>query len=328
MQPAAAPGSTTQAQPATGSTASATAPDLAATNVYAHNLMLRKGPNFRFYVRWLRGHMTRNKRGVNPSFDDPESFSLDIESGVLRANIGDINNFLNTNGLGSSPLKNIHIAGDGDQVKLSGTVKKIVPIAIELTGTLSAVDDNRIRIHVKKIDVLKIPIKAILNSFHMKLQDLFPAKGVPGVDVTENDITFDPAKLLPPPRIRGHLTAIRIANPDLEEVYGEAKADVERTEQWRNFIRLRNGTIDFGKLTMRHVDLVMVDISKDPWFNIDLQTYQTQLVNGYTHMTPQAGLQIFMPDLRDIPPNKANKTINMEWMKNRDMPPPAAVYAH
>ena len=52
----------------------------APTNVYAHNLMLRKGPTgFRVYVRWLRGQMARTSRNVNPSFDDPESFFIDVK---------------------------------------------------------------------------------------------------------------------------------------------------------------------------------------------------------------------------------------------------------
>src|SRR5438132_745963 len=67
----------------------------APTTVYAHNLMLRKGPNFRFYVRWLRGQMIRTRRNVNPSFDDPESFLLNVKAGVIHANVGDISNFLN-----------------------------------------------------------------------------------------------------------------------------------------------------------------------------------------------------------------------------------------
>jgi hypothetical protein len=247
---------------------------------------------------------------------------------VLRANIGDITNFLNSDGLSSSPLKNIKISGDGDQVNMSGTVHKIIPIRVELHGTLSAVADNQIRIHVKKLDVMDIPLKGLLKQFHVTLADLFPAKGVAGVQVTDNDITFDPATLLPPPHIRGRLTAIRIANPDLEELYGpSAEDDVARTELWRNFLRLRGGTLDFGKLTMRQVDLAMIDISKDAWFDIDLANYQAQLVNGYTHMTPDAGLQIFMPDLRDLPPAKA-KTISLQWVKNRNAPPPLAVYAH
>ena len=38
------------------------------------------------------GQMIRSRPHVNPTFDDPESFSLDIKSGVIRANIGDIGN--------------------------------------------------------------------------------------------------------------------------------------------------------------------------------------------------------------------------------------------
>src|SRR5215469_9088205 len=61
-------------------TPTATAP----TNVYAHNLMLRTGPSFRVYVRWLRGQMVRANRNEIPSFDDSDSFVLEIEDGVLR----------------------------------------------------------------------------------------------------------------------------------------------------------------------------------------------------------------------------------------------------
>ena len=114
---------------------------------------------------------------------------------------------------------------------------------------------------------------------------------------------------------------MRVVNPDLEEVYGNAERDVERVEQWRNFLRLSGGTIDFGKLTMRHVDLIMIDISKDVWFDLDLNHYQEQLVNGYTRMTPQRGL-IFMPDSSQIPHSKATQNISMEWLKNRNIPPP------
>ncbi|MGI8958889.1 MAG: hypothetical protein ACR2IV_03820 [Bryobacteraceae bacterium] len=287
--------------------------------------MLRKGPSFRVYVRWLRGQMTRAHRGVIPSFDDPDSFLLDIKIGVLRANIGDISNFLNAGGLSSSPLKNITLSGNGDQMKLNATLRKVVPLPIELIGTITAAPGNRIHIHVTKLSVLKIPFKALLGGFHITISDLFHSQGLPGVEVSDNDIFFDTQKLLPPPHIRGQLTNVRVVNPDLEEIYGDAQSDVERVEQWRNFIRLRDGTIDFGKLTMHHVDLIMIDISKDPWFDIDLAHYQEQLVNGYTRMTPQAGLQIFMPDRREIPHNKANQNISLEWLKNRNAPPPPEV---
>lgn len=298
----------------------ANSPETAPTNVYAHNLMLRKGPDFRIYIRWLRGQMVRTSRDVNPSFDDPESFSLDVKSGVIRANVGDINNFLNANAIPDSPLKNIILSGDGDQVKLHGNVHKVISLPIELTGTINAVPGNRIQLHVTKLSVLKIPV---LGSFHLAVSDLFHPQGTSGIQVSGNDIFFDTQKLVPPPHIKGDLTSVRIVNPDLEEIYGNAQEAVTRVEQWRNFLRLSDGTLDFGKLTMRHVDLIMVDLSDDAWFDLDLNHYQDQLVNGYTRMTPQAGLQIFMPDLDEMRQrNKGGQSIGLEWLKNRNLPPP------
>jgi len=321
-----APDAVTPAAPATRP--AATTPNSAPTDVYAHNLMLRKGPSFRVYVRWLRGQLTRAHRNVNPSFDDPDSFFLDIKTGVLRANVGDINHFLNSDAIPNSSLKNITFTGDGNQIKLHATLHKIIPLPIEMSGALASVPDGRIQIHVTKLDVLKIPFKGLLGGFHVTLADLFHPQGIPGIQVSGNDVFFDTLKLLPPPHIRGQLTTVHVVNPDLELIYGNAAGDVTRVEQWRNFLRLSDGTIDFGKLTMHHVDLIMIDISKDPWFDLDLTNYQAQLVNGYTRMTPQAGLQIFMPDRRDIPASSAPQDIGIEWFKNRNLPPPANVTKH
>jgi hypothetical protein len=313
--------STTSWAPAGPRTSSESAP----TTVSAHNLMLRKGPDFRIYIRWLRGQMIRTRPNVNPSFDDPESFFLEVKTGVIRANIGDISNFLNASGIANSALKNITLSGDGDQVKLHGSLHKIISLPIELIGTIAAVPDNRIQMHVTKLSVLKIPLKSLLGGFHIDVSDLFHPHSIPGVQVSGNDIFFDTHKLLPPPHIRGQLTSVRIVNPDVEEIYGNAQNAVTQVEQWRNFLQLSDGTIDFGKLTMHHVDLMMIDLSNDAWFDLDLAHYQEQLVNGYTRMTPQAGLQIFMPDLDELRHAKANESISMEWLKHRNSPPPPDV---
>jgi hypothetical protein len=298
--------------------------DSAATNVDAHNLMLRKGQGFRVYVRWLRGEMIRVDRNVNPSFDDPESFVLDIQRGVIHTNVGDLTNFLNGS-LAKSPLRNIALSGDGDQVKLRGTLHDVVPLPIEMIATISVAPANRVQLHVTKLSVLKIPLKGLLGDFHLTVSSLFRPGNIPGMAVSGNDIFLDTEKLLPPPHIRGQLTSVRIVNPDVEEIYGNAQDDVTRVAQWRNFLQLSGGTIDFGKLTMHNVDVIMVDLANDAWFDLDLAHYQEQLVNGYTRMTPQAGLQIFMPDLSKIPHTRENQNISMEWLKNRNVAPPPEI---
>jgi hypothetical protein len=48
------------------------------------------------------------------------------------------------------------------------------------------------------------------------------------------------------------------------------------------------------------------------WFHLDLNNHQTQ-VYGYNRITPEAGLQIFMPDLDEIPKNWFFEIGNFEY---------------
>ncbi len=299
------------------------ADDVGATELYAHNIMLRKGKQFRVYIRWIRGQMKRTHRDVTPSLDDSDSFVLEIQKGVIRANIGDICNYLNASLPSDAPLKNISIAPFGSQVKLHGTAHKIISLPVELVGELSPSSNDQVRFHVVKINVLKVPLKAILGGLHLELSDLVHASSVPGVQVVDNDIIFDTQKLLPPPHIHGQITTVTVSVPDIEVIYGNAGHDEDRLAQWHNFLKLTGGTLDFGKLTMNHVDLTMIDASQDPWFDLDLVNYQAQLQNGYTRMTPQAGLEIFMPNVGQQAPKP--ETVSLEWLKDRKRSLPAGI---
>jgi hypothetical protein len=318
------------AAPATSSEPSVagvpSANDLAPTLVYAHNVQLRKGPDFRIYIVWIAGQMVRTKANVNPSFDEPDSFILKIEKGIIRANIGDIGKYLNSTTSQDSPLKNIDVQPAGELVKIRGTLKKMVPLPIEILGSLAATPDGLVRLHVQHISVLKVPVKGLLGTFDVKLSDLVHATNVAGVTISGNDIIFDTEKLLPPPHIRGQLTTVRVKVPDIEVIYGNAPNDPTQLAQWHNFIRFRNGALNFGKLTMHNADLTMIDAANEPWFDLDLVNYQNQLVSGDTRMTAQAGLEIYMPSLKEQAPKRAGQSVTLQWLKNRNtsLPPDVA----
>lgn len=296
--------------------------DISPTLVYAHNLMLRKGPNFRVYILWIRGQMLRTNPRVPPSFDDPESFVFNIQKGVIHANIGDLAIFLNAVSSSNAPLKNISLTADGDQLKLHGTFHKVVPLPIEVIGSLSSAPDGHIRFHTTKISVLKIPMRGLLRGLHITLADLVHSPDLRGTHISGNDLIFDTTKLLPPPHIRGELTSVRIKPPDIEVTYGSSPNDETKLSQWHNFLRLTGGTVHFGKLTMDYADLTMIDATKASWFNLDLVNYQQQLVQGICRMTPQAGLEIFMPEFDE---RKGNQKISLDWLKNRNLSVPADV---
>lgn len=295
------------------------------TKVVMHNVILNEGPALKLRVRWLRGSMYPTRADITPSFDDPNSFWLDIDDGVVGTSLDDLAAALNAGLLDGAPLQHVSLAPYGKQIKVSGTLHKGIPLPIEMIGDIDAAPDGRIRMHIAKLRVLKVPFKGVLNTFHLKAGDLVDPKGAKGVEVAGDDVYFDPEKILPAPRKRGKLTYVHIARGNIVEVYGSARPEVMKAKEWRNFIRLRGGTLEFGKLTMHDVDLVMIDISNDAWFKFDLAHYQEQIVRGYTRMTPQAGLEIFMPDIDTIPRNKANQSISLEWAKNRKIPPPAYV---
>jgi hypothetical protein len=293
------------------------------TTVYAHNLILRKGPVFRIYIRWLRGQMLRTHPNLNPSLDDPESFVFLIQKGVIRANLGDIANYFNAAAPAGFPLKNIAITGEGDQLKIAGTLHKGVPLPVEIVSTISSTPDGRIHLHALKINALKIPVKALLGGLHIDIKDIMGTSPMPGIEISGNDLFLDTTKLTPPPHIRGQPTSVTLAKPDLILVYGNSDTDESKLAQWHNFLRLEGGTVSFGKLTMRNADLTLIDASDDAWFDLDLVNYQAQLVKGFSRITPQSGLEMFMPGLDGKAQNKSSETITLDWLRNRNraLPP-------
>ncbi len=202
------------ADPAVSSPTSASAsfPSVAdgTTTVYAHNLRLRKGPTFQVYVRWLRGRMLRTRPDRNPSLEDQDSFVFEIDKGLIHVNIGDIQNYLNTSLAQNGPLKNIKVSGEGNELKLSGTMHKLLmPLPVEIKGTLSPTPDGRIHLHVTKIDVLKMPVKALMGGLNLDIKGVVGSSPVTGVEAVGDDLYLNTTSLLPPPHIRGKLTTLR-----------------------------------------------------------------------------------------------------------------------
>jgi hypothetical protein len=295
------------------------------TKVLMHNVILNERPGFKLRVRWVRGVMRAARPGVVPSFDEPNSFVVDIQDGVTATSLADISGLLNGGLLEGMPLSNVSLAAQGKQLKLNGTLHKGLPLPVEMISDVGVSPDGLIRLHVVKLRVLKVPVKALMQSLHITVADVFKAKGATGIQISGEDILLDAQQILPAPAIRGKVTDAHLGNKtgDLITVFGTARPEVVRVRQWHNFIRLLGGTVNFGKLTMTQTDLILIDPSKDEWFNFDLTRYQEQLVNGRIQMTPEAGLQIFMPDIDKIPRNAANQDISLEWLKHRNLPPPA-----
>ncbi len=310
----------------TAAVASAPAGDEGApTRLYAHNLLLRKGAHFRIYIRWIAGELDRTRKGVVPSFDAPESFVLEMKKGVISVKLADLTDFLNAGTGTGSPLKNISLQAAGDELTMRGTVHKVISLPVAVKGVMSPLPDGRVQFHVAGISVLKVPVKGLLRVFHVELDDLVASPKMAGVEIDGNDVRFDTAKLLPPPHIHGQITRVVTTPTALTIVYGGVGVSDDQLAQWHNFFRFEGGTLNFGSLTMRNVDLTMIDASKAPWFDLDLTNYEAQVESGYTRLTAGNAMEIYMPELADIKAKKPGKAVSLDWLKDRDLPLPGDV---
>lgn len=292
------------------------------TDIFLHDVQLQESAGITLTVSWMRGRMYATDKGVTPSLDNPQSFTLEVQDGLISVSLPDVAKLLNTRVLKGSSLSSVKLTPQGDQLQITGTLHKIVPVEVLASVGVSG-DGQQIVLHIAKLHVLKMPVGGLLKVFDVKPAELIDAKQTKGLRVTGNDIFVDTAQLLPPPRNTGKLKSVQLKkNGQMVEVYGDPTTEVNKFQQYRNFIRLRGGTTQIGKLTMVHTDILVVDISQEDVFGFDLGHFPEQLVNGYARLTPKAGLQIFLPDIGKIPKTEANEHIDVEWVKNRNVAPP------
>jgi hypothetical protein len=262
-----------------------------------------------YRIRTIRGSLLRRYKSTPPVFDDKRSFILKIDSAVIGIGMDTLANLMNSYVFAypGAPLKNFHFSAEGNQLKASGTVHKIMDLPFEIKGILSATPDGKIRIHATSIKAAGLPVKSFLHLFGVELDDVIKAREARGLKLDDNDLIIDPEQVTPPPLIRGKVTAVQIVGDEVIQVFGGSKnlseAEIVRLANSRsggNYLYYRGGMLRFGKLTMTHADMKIVDANpKDP-FDFSIDHYNEQLVAGYSKTTPRYGLIAYLPDYYKI----------------------------
>jgi hypothetical protein len=209
---------------------------------------------------------------------------------------------LNTYAFGEpdAPLKNLQLSAQGSQIRQKGTLKKGIGIPFEMVGTISATPDGKIRIHPTEMKVAHLPAKGFLDLFGLDMANLINTRKTRGVSVDGTDIILDPARMLPPPQMRGRITTVRVQGDEIIEIFGNERRD-SATEQARsNYIAYRGGIVRFGRLTMTNADMRLNDADPTDPFDFSPDHYNEQLVAGYSKTTASGGLQVYMPDYGKI----------------------------
>jgi len=263
------------------------------------NVYLQALPGVVLEIRRLRGELVPTHKGEAPLFDDSTSFELRIDSAEIAASPQSLQRLMNdvTFNYPKAPLKDIELAIEDGKVRQSGRLEKAIPVHFETLSEVSATPEGKIRLHPVKIKAGGVPVKKLLDLFDIEMSEVIKTGGARGLTMDGDDILLDPGRLLPPPRIRGRLAAVRVEGDRIVQVFAGGGKDLSPPDpDAKNYMYFQGGTLRFGKLTMDGTDLQLVDADpKDPFF-FYLREYKRQLVAGYSRNTPNLGLVVQMPD--------------------------------
>lgn len=276
------------------------------TQIAMRNINFHVDDDVLLEVRDLRGTM-HDLRGEHIIvLDDKETLELQIAAGEIALTTRSLTLLLNRYvfGFKGSPLKNLVVRTEGDQIVQTGVMHKIIDIPFEMAATLTVSDDGWIRISPTRMKIAGLDGEALLKAVRRTLQDMLDLRGGKGVRVVGNDLYLDPLVSLPPPSIRGRITAIRVEGDHIVQTFGSADspgaAPLNPPLQARNYIYFRGGQLRFGKLYMVHTELMAIDADESDPFDFYLDYYHTQLVAGYHITMPNYGLVAYMPDFDDV----------------------------
>ena len=174
-------------------------------------------------------------------------------------------------------------------------------IPFTILSDFSVTPEGKIKLHPSDVKALGIKMNGLMKFFNIELKDLISANSASGLKIIDNDLFLDPALMLPPPQIKGHLKSIEVGNGELTQVFFSKSAlPLKPYYENANYMYFREGYLTFGKLTMKDTDMQIIDNDpKDP-FDFFNDHYFEQLVAGYHKTTPADGLIIFMPDYSDM----------------------------
>jgi hypothetical protein len=275
------------------------------------NVKFRLSEDVSVLIRSLNGALAPVGEHPFPVMDDKNSFKIHVDSADILMDPSDLTRLLNSYVFArpKSPVGGVSISIEKGQLKVKGKLRDEGNIPFETAGTLSPTRDGKVRLHGDKIKALHVPVKGLMDAFGVEIDDLIKSGKIPGVDAKENDLILDLQQVLPPPHIEGAVTAIRIEGNGIAATFGKT---VERAPSnapsQGNFMAYQGNRMQFGKLIMDDVDLILLDMDPADPLDFYLDRYKEQVAAGYTKISTSFQLRSYLKDYDKLNRKPAPKT--------------------
>ena len=272
------------------------------------NVTFRFSDTVAVEIKSLNGVLVPLGKNEFPNFDDKDSFNLRVTTAEIAMDSSDLANVLNSYVFARphSPLTQLSISVEKGLLKVKGKLHDKGDIPFETEGSLIPTADGKIRLHSEKIKAMHFPVKSLMDLFGIDLGSLIKEGKVLGVDAQEDDLILDLEQILPPPHLEGKVVSIRMEGEKIIQIFGSSDAKRVKNIRTGNYIAFKNNRIRLGKLVMNDTDLILIDMDPNDPLDFFLDHYREQLSAGYSKLTPDSGLHVYIKDYNKLHPAKAS----------------------
>jgi len=270
-----------------------------AVEIQMKNVNFRLARDIVLEVRTLRGELERTKPDVPVTFDNSDSFMVNVDSAQVAITPASLTALMNSYVLAydGAPIKDVTVTINGNRLIQKGTIHKGIKLPFEIEGSLSVTNEGDIRVHADKVKSAHIPVKGLLHLLGEDLSKLVNQNAGRGMKIVGDDIILSPRALTPPPHLQGRVTRVAIEGGKIVQYFdsGHQRPALNPPFHSAAYIYHRGGVLRFGKLTMNDADLEIVG-DRPGVFDFFQREYEKQLVAGYSKNTPAKGLVAHMVD--------------------------------
>ncbi|HDR8859286.1 TPA: hypothetical protein QDA74_003786 [Burkholderia territorii] len=257
--------------------------------------------NLGFFIHQLSATLVPTQAGAPIVFDDPTSFEIDVHEGTVALDDAKLTALFNTYifGYRNAPLRKLAVsAGDG-VIHLQGEMQRDGWVPFSLTGTLAIRDGSQLVFHPTGVRVSGINAQPVMRAANVKMADLLKVE-TPIARLAGDDLVMSVDKLMPPPRLKIRITALRVtpAGLDLTLDDGSHAGFALPANAPQQAMYIRGGDVKFMRSMPMNADILIVPVAqtrRDQKFVFDLYHYRDQVSAGYFNFDESGAMAIRMP---------------------------------
>lgn len=261
-------------------------------SLYAHNVNFDVVDKIGFHIDELAATLTPKKAGEPVSFDDVESFTINIHHGKVIVPPEALTALFNKHILDywPRPLDELTVKTENGYLKADGDLKLWswfpgIWLPADLGGTITLSDDNKLVYNIDDVRALGIPLAGLLKLVFIKLTYLLSIDRE-GAQLGAYELVLDHRSVFPPPALAGDIAEVSVAADGLHLTFADnkdavfKKAPVEKD----SYLWIQSGDPRLFGIVVTNAQVAVVSESDTTPLRFNLYNYRKQVADGVLHM--------------------------------------------